>query len=304
MCKKHNIILRVLEGTPSHDRGQGKHFIELNKVAGIGADVKYVPTLSVEFIERLGVSVLYVPDEWEADNDSTWEQAVKAVHEAGLDQVDFAVMHGMFEYQLPAHLNFAHHLTERYLSLVKGYIFIGHVHQMSKFERILSQGSFDRISHNEEEDKGHWRVKCTKDFDDDELTFMVNRNATRYDTLDLVGLSLEDAKAKLDGHLKMLMGITNDGETKAHVRIAHGEGDVILEALDDYRKQYSFFGWKTKKIVSEEEKLVSDRVLDEKYTAIEINPNNIGALLEEELKLHSANDEVIRRAMELANGTI
>ena len=109
LCHRHNIALRVLEGTPSHDRGQGKQFEMIYLTVGYDrddkfVDFKYVPTLSIEYIELLDINVLYVPDEWDHDPDITWESVKNLLKDQGLEQVDFAVMHGNFEYHLPDHL--------------------------------------------------------------------------------------------------------------------------------------------------------------------------------------------------------
>src|SRR5690606_34198135 len=72
LCKRHDIVLRVLEGTPSHDNKQAWLVEAINADVEIGADAKHVESLSIEYIERFGIHVLYIPDEWSADNDDTW----------------------------------------------------------------------------------------------------------------------------------------------------------------------------------------------------------------------------------------
>ena len=62
MLKPYNIILRILEGTPSHDWKQSKLFIHLNDLTKAGTDVKYIDSLSIEYIDKFGINVLY-PDE-------------------------------------------------------------------------------------------------------------------------------------------------------------------------------------------------------------------------------------------------
>jgi hypothetical protein len=75
LCKKFDVVLRVLEGTGSHDCKQSRIFVNLNSSAAINADVKYVDKISVEVIERFGISVLYVPDN-QGHNDTVWFDAV------------------------------------------------------------------------------------------------------------------------------------------------------------------------------------------------------------------------------------
>ena len=75
---------------------------------------------------------------------------------SGLTKVDYAVMHGQFDYQLPKHITgMPRHDSQKYLDIVKHYIFIGHIHTHSVYDRIIAQGSFDRLTHGQEEPKGY-----------------------------------------------------------------------------------------------------------------------------------------------------
>ena len=47
-CKQHDIILRILEGTPSHDRNQSKVITSIIKKLNIELDYKYIDTLYIE----------------------------------------------------------------------------------------------------------------------------------------------------------------------------------------------------------------------------------------------------------------
>lgn len=98
LCVKHNIILRILDGTKSHDWYQSERFISIAKLTQSSADVKYIKDLSIEYIEELGINVLYVPDEWDSSTDKTLEQVHSLLKAKGLTQVDYAVMHGMFDF--------------------------------------------------------------------------------------------------------------------------------------------------------------------------------------------------------------
>lgn len=88
MCKRRDIVVRILEGTPSHDWKQSANVISENEIATIGADVKWVDTLSIEYIERFGINILYVPDEWRVETDDVWKDVVQALTEKGLEKVD------------------------------------------------------------------------------------------------------------------------------------------------------------------------------------------------------------------------
>jgi len=191
ICKRWSIVLRILEGTPSHDRGQSVLFETINDITGIGADCKYVDTLSIETIDSLGISVLYVPDEWRMDPEDTWQDVHEVLAQHNMTQVDYAVMHGMFEFQLPTNVILPCHDSARYESIVRRYISIGH-HHTARFQgRIFAQGSLDRLAHGEEGAKGHVRVT---DYGEpnhagDEIVFVENTLATRFVTYEGEALS-------------------------------------------------------------------------------------------------------------------
>jgi DNA repair exonuclease SbcCD nuclease subunit len=302
VCKKHDVVVRVLEGTPGHDRGQGRHFVEINETSRIGADVRYVDILEVELLDRLGISLLYIPDEWERNPDVTWEQAQRAVREAGLEQVDVAVMHGMFEYQLPAHLNFTHHRSERYLKLVKGPILIGHVHTCSNYERIYVAGSFDRIKHAEQEDKGHWRLHVQPSMTEISATFIVNKKATRYDTIDCTNLTVDEWMDTVHDRCLELLEFTDQGLRKAFVRLQHTDDQPVSEHIDTLRKRYPFIGWKTAKVVNQTNRTVdSNDELNVKHQAVELHKTNAFSILEHEVNNVSEDVSPLikHRALEL-----
>jgi len=136
-----DICLRVLEGTPSHDRRQSRQFKIVKALLGIEMDLKYVDTLSIEHNEKFDCTFLYLPDEWRGCNEQTKEEVKRLLVQHNLESVDFAFMHGSFPHQLPNIKHIPVHDPEFYLSIVNKYIFIGHIHVMSQYERILAQGS-------------------------------------------------------------------------------------------------------------------------------------------------------------------
>ncbi len=189
ICAKYNILLRVLEGTPSHDWKQSRQFVNLNLGADVPAELKYVDTLSIEVIEELGgLTILYVPDEWNHDANVTRAQVQELLKKHGLDKVDIACMHGSFDYQLPIE-SIKNHNSEWYQSIVNHYIVIGHVHIRSQKGKILAQGSFDRLSHGEEAPKGHYRFSIGPT--EDKCWFVENKGAKLYLTIDCRSKSLE-----------------------------------------------------------------------------------------------------------------
>lgn len=232
ICVKHDIVLRVLEGTPSHDWKQSKMFETINSILPVPADMKYVDTLSIEYIERFGMNVLYIPDEWAPEADDIWKQTMELMQQRALTHVDIAVMHGAFDYQIPMGHNC--HLPDRYMEIVRRYIFIGHVHQHTVYERILAQGSFDRLCHGDEWDKGYIRATLSES-EGDSYELVINPKAKWYKTIDLRGMTVEDALNRLERLDESPMG--------SHFRIHTNRQDAMTLALATVKDRWPQFYW-------------------------------------------------------------
>ena len=194
-CKKYNIALRILEGTHAHDMGQASSFLAFNEAGRLGVDLRYVDRLEIEDMTKLGLSILYLPDEWRANPDETWLE-VKAVM-GHRKQVDLVVMHGMFDHQVPDGAFTQPHLCARYEQLVQHYVVVGHIHQPSCHGRILAPGSLDRLAHGEQGQKGHWRATLRSDAAQDKVFFQENSLAFPYLTVDCRQLGFEAATEKV-----------------------------------------------------------------------------------------------------------
>jgi hypothetical protein len=239
LCKKHDIIVRVLEGTPSHDWKQSKWFTEINDKYGIGADVKHVTSLSIEYIERLDIQVLYIPDEWSGSCAETQRQVTLLLKQYSLTQVDFTIMHGAFPHQLPPHLHnrLDLHNSDFYLSITRYFVFVGHIHLQSQYDRILSSGSTNRIAHGEEGDKGHYRV-TVRDNGIHDINFIVNPHAMPYITIDAEGLTVDETKALIKPQLAKI----KDGYSA--IRVHCNVVDAAVAVVDNYKATHSHIAWK------------------------------------------------------------
>lgn len=198
MCAKHDIMVRIIEGTPLHDWKQSRIFVEENENHSIGCDLKYFTDIHIEHIDRYDIDVLYIPDEIRPTTGATWNRVVELLEERGLEKVDLAIMHGAFAYQLPdvADVRDKVHDEEKYLSIVRHYIFIGHVHTHRPKGRIIPNGSFDRLAHGEEEDKGHVRLLKGN------IEFIVNKGAMRYIQLNVSGMEVDQVIELISEKLK------------------------------------------------------------------------------------------------------
>lgn len=281
-CGRCNIKLRVLEGTPSHDWMQSRVFDTIVKINQCPVDFKYVSALSIERIEDLGITVLYMPDEWNISTDRTFEQVVDLLAENHLAQVDIGIFHGMFAYQVPvAALKIPRHDEARYLAIVKYFINIGHVHTYSTYSRILAQGSFDRISHGEEGAKGAIEVVLQRD-DESTFTFIENKGAKLFKTLVLRGKDVEAAVKQIERAMQTWSPGT-------HLRLKASKDHPALLAFDELKKKFPdlILSKTTLEEASEaKSSQLNDSLIDEAvpYQPITITADNLEMLLTAEIK--------------------
>lgn len=281
LCAKHDIVLRILEGTPRHDRTQSKRFILVNEVMGYPADVKYIDKVSIEHIERFGIDVLYVPDEAPGGPAATLRVVKELMKAKAIEQVDFAIMHGMFEYQVPIISKDHKHDSAAYLALVRFLIFIGHVHTFSQLDRITAQGSFDRTAHGQEEAKGHVRA-TVYDSGEWEVVFVENKGAKKFVTVRCQAFTLEETLVEINH-------VVQDLPKGSHVRLDLDREHPLNASIDVLIRTFPMISWEKKIRGTEEELELSDTIsLDEEYTPITITRENIEELLMARITHHES----------------
>jgi DNA repair exonuclease SbcCD nuclease subunit len=279
-CSRFDIKLRILEGTPSHDWKQSKNAETVFKLIDKSLDFIYIDTLHIEYLKDYDAYVLYVPDEWTASADLTLSQVKTLLKEQNIQQVDIAVMHGCFRYQLPpAAKNVPYHDEASYLSIVKHFITIGHIHVHSVYERILAQGSFDRISHNEESPKGaivfHISEKNGNSF-----FFIENKGAKIFKTITLKYKDLDRSMLQIDKAVK-------DIPDNSYVRIKATKDHPLYVAFDDLKLLFPMLTFTKANIEDEEqENLIAQRTLslEKNYVPITITRDNVVSLIMQEVK--------------------
>ena len=276
-CKRNNIVLRVLEGTPSHDWKQMKSLTSIIEKLDLKLDYKYIDTLHIEYIDRFKLNVLYIPDEYRNKASDTYKEVLKLMKKNKLTQVDIAVMHGQFNYQLPFELE-SNHNEQDYLSIVKHYIHIGHVHTHSVYDRILAQGSFDRLIHNEEEDKGGMLINIDTE-QGNTYKFLVNKTAMIFKTIKFKTESLEEIIKKLDQELKKL-------PPRSNIRITSEHEEFLSKNIEDIRKRYPVLNikYEKSKIKVKKKSLIDDKII---INSFNITKDNIDSLLKERLSKYN-----------------
>ncbi len=275
MAEREKIYVYFMEGTPSHDWGQ-QRVLQVLKKLGMGKRyVHFVDELSIVHNDDLDLDILFVPDEWRPEPDDTWMEVRQLMMDKGLEQVDFTVLHGAFDFQLPAHVTVPKHMSERYQSITRHRVYGAHIHTPSVNGNIRVNGSLERLSHNEEEDKGHWRCQ----FRDGQVfkdTFVVNEGAKIYKTFDYSGSQVDEALESISAEVVKL-------PDDSHVRIKANKGDGILSSFDVLRKRFPKIHWSSK--ATEAEVVQKNLLVDLRgtFAQVQITPDNIAELLSDRL---------------------
>lgn len=285
-CKKNNLMLRVLEGTHSHDWNQAKVITNIIEKLNLNINYKYIDDIVIEKNTKYNINILYVPDDYNPDAKITFNVVKERLQENLLKQVDIAIMHGQFHYQLPGITLLSSHTEDDYLNIVKYYINIGHIHTCSFNSRILAQGSFDRLAHNEEENKGGIIVSIDTQ-KENSFKFLVNKHAMIFKTIDVNNLTLEELLKILDKEVTKI-------PFNSSIRLLGNNEHINLDQL---RKRYSNITIKLERKKDKENKikLIEDEIKTEGFS---ITKENIKTLLFNELQKHNLTTKEINIAEE------
>lgn len=237
LAYEFKVSLVFLKGTPSHDQNQVRWTVVYNKIMGMKADVRYYDQITVDDLYPGGPKALFIPDEMNHNAADTFLEAKEVMGLAGVDKVEIAVMHGMFHYQEPIRTVVSHD-EEKYNTIVKHLIVIGHHHTHSKSGIVRVPGSVERLRHNEEEDKGHFETVYSPTMGVLEETFIVNEKAEIFKTIDMEGWGLDLVKSHLDGlnHLP-------DG---SRIRLMVSRHDEAYSSISGIKNRYPQFRIDTK----------------------------------------------------------
>jgi len=250
-CYKYNIFLRILEGTPSHDWQQSTILLKINEIRKEKVNLKYFKTLDIEYIEEYNKYILYIPDEWTNDHIDLEKQIQEKLNILNIEKVDIAILHGQFKYQtLNKKYNGFYFKEEYFLNLVRSYIHIGHYHTFSTFDRIIANGSLERLAHGEEEPKGYIKVE------DNKYVFIENKNAYIYKTINITDkFTLE----KLDK-------IIFEFPKKSYIRLVVSKNSYFNLNFDSLKIRYLDYSLK---------KIIKENLLNQNSIIYIINENNL-----------------------------
>lgn len=183
--------VRILHGTYTHDRDQLSVF---DTLAPKGARYRIINEIRCEEISdfrwkdetlQMKLKVGYLPDNlsYKRSQDAL-DYLRNMLNCHGWSYLDAIVGHGTFDYCLPPdipHKPPCLYSRKQFKDLVHGPIVMGHIHIHSRKFNTYYCGSFDRMAHNEEEDKGFYVFTCQdKKYDTWTSRFVVNTDATPF----------------------------------------------------------------------------------------------------------------------------
>lgn len=279
-CSKFGIKLRILEGTPKHDRKQSANFLllaqSLRDSLGISVDVKYIPDLHIEHDDELGIDMLYVPDERNMTAQDTFIEAVELMQTRGLERVHLGFLHGAWLHQMPIPHK-AYHDAAQWSELVIWRVFCGHVHTHSEYLKITSVGSAGRNFHGEEEQKG--ALVTTHYFDGRyEKEFIPNPCARIFRTLEVNGLDHAAIRS---------LFLSENLPLKSAVRLRHDGSTAMATTVELLAEEYPDYSWTeiSKKKEKEEDapSALDEDVLEEPEYVPSITRDNILPMTENQL---------------------
>lgn len=260
---RYKFYVRVIRGTFSHDRYQNRFFTiqDLSKtILDNKPLISVIDSISVEFFQSLNLSVMYCPD------DQPYEDLTGAlidvIQSHHLDSVDVLFSHGYYDWMLPPGIPHIPNNTiyyDRIEKYVKYFCLNGHVHNSCIKDKCISGGSFERMNHGEEENKGFFVVTINKEKNKTSREFIVNEDAVPFLTINPSSFSsLENCFRSIDNTVKQLR--EHDDHRKIHFRII-GDNDNIASYI---REAFYLVDVTTKAAITQNvyEEDISDVVCD------------------------------------------
>lgn len=190
--------IRILHGTYTHDRDQVSIF---NNLELPYTRTKVIDKITCEELSHFNdhsdtkLRMLYIPDNLQYKHSS---EVMKHVADnfkcLGWDKADIVLGHGSFDYALGCsaeHLPECTYTIDQFKPFIdpNGLIIMGHIHRPSHKANVYYCGSFDRMAHGEEEDKGFYTFY--RDGEKWASVFTVNADANLFVTIEPQGNDIE-----------------------------------------------------------------------------------------------------------------
>lgn len=281
---RYDFKIRIVRGTYSHDRDQLKMFLAIKTDSS--DRVKLYDTVSIEYISKLDLHILYIPDDLPTTDGIGLIK--KCLRDNQLDKVDVILGHGCFDHMLPIHMPHQPPNTYTYdmfKDMVNGCIMFGHIHTSSLNRNIIGGGSFDRMTHGEEESKGFYTIEYNKnDRIPCKYNFHCNKDAACFRTIDVSHFNddLDQILTKLQTEINKIIS-TYKGLNFINLRIVITD-NVQAQAIKSFIKKIN----PDIIVKTVKPKALSDQPIDEIKLELTDLPNitrqNLSELVFEHLK--------------------
>lgn len=287
LCQRTDTELIVLEGTPLHDRKQSKALATTHALLGFTDGFKYITELSIEYNQKLGKYILYVPDVIRNSAATTLADVKTMLAARGISRVDIAIMHGAFDHQLVADKHT--HSAEEYSQLVKDIIIVNHVHNFSHQGKIVAPGSFDYTDHSNTGQVGGVLVEIGSHI---KVSRIINKSPMPFMTYTLTDDNHEFIARAIDEL------ISKYPELCPNIRLTTVLNAQSKAFYASMKKDYPFVKWTIKAIRDELTEKKEVEVLHE-YVSVEITEDNIESILADKLSRNNVDKPLQSRLFDL-----
>ena len=234
LAKETKTAIRIVKGTPLHDWDQSKLFVRINEIAKIGADLKYIDDVHVEYDTSLKLWIGYVPDAIRPTTEQVYTELVEKMATLGCAKLHYILAHGFCDFQnthgAPAYD------TSKFSDLVEYAMFCGHDHTAKQSQKVWVPGSFERWVYNDETPKGGLCSTVVNGVH--YVTFVENTNAAWVYTKDLTDipddLLTERVEAEIVNHRPEREGYLG----KLRLRVNHAT--LLKPSLERIAKRCKF----------------------------------------------------------------
>ena len=226
-CFKHEIVLRIVRGTFSHDNLMLRMFNSIIDKLGLPVDCKVINDMSIEHIKKYSIDVMYMPDNLPyKTKEEVLDNARLLLKVNNITSVKYVFVHGEFDHMIYGHISSNAYVVDDFKDICHGLILAGHIHKPHKHKNVIYSGSFNRLAHNEEEKKGFWII------DDLKATFIENKDSTKFITVDYRGEVQFDSVIKR--HREVLKRF--DEKRYGFLRVILADSN-IKQALADFHNE-------------------------------------------------------------------
>lgn len=271
IVREKGIILRIIQGTRSHDLNQLQAFKAYENDTTV--NFKIIETVSTE--DLLGLHILYIPEEYPENVDEYYEEYKKEKYNIG-----FA--HGTFDFVAPpGSIEISNRSTHSSPvlfwkdwedSFEKGFISSGHIHGRNVYaNKIYYPGSYTRWSYGERSEKGFTYFEYNLDNETYNVKFINNTLAPKYDVVAVSDITvinedvetfqkaLDEMVEKTDNLRIDLAGLPEDkikilkeyykNNPKVKIEVKDSKKVMLKESVETKSKEFEKWHYITKRML-------------------------------------------------------